>query len=169
MVHGLASQLGGGLAITSRPGQGTTVDLWLPLSPFPAEGDNHDRNVDVAPKVPGTALLVDDEDLVCLSTADMLMDLGYEVVEAVSAEEALRWVGEGLRPDLVVTVHLISYLSGVELARALRAQWPDLPVLTVSGYAEMDGIAPGLPLLTKPFRASELAAKLAGLEGDPAG
>jgi CheY-like chemotaxis protein len=107
--------------------------------------------------------LVDDEDLVRMSTADMLMDLGYEVVEARSAEEALRMVQEGLHPDLVVTDHLMPGMSGVDLAHDLRSRWVDLPVLIVSGYAEADGLAAGLPRLTKPFRSSELAASLADL------
>jgi CheY-like chemotaxis protein len=109
---------------------------------------------------------VDDEDLVRMSTADLLMDLGYEVVEATSAEEALRLVSEGLYPDLVVTDHLMPGLSGVDLGRELRSGQPDLPVLIVSGYAEMDGIAPGFPRLTKPFRAAELAASLSTLMSD---
>jgi CheY-like chemotaxis protein len=108
---------------------------------------------------------VDDEDLVRMSTADMLADLGYEVVEARSAEEALRAVEDGLSPDLVVTDHLMPGMSGVDLARALRERRPDLAVLIVSGYAEVDGVAPGLPRLAKPFRAAELEASLAGLGG----
>ncbi len=98
-----------------------------------------------------------------MSTADMLMDLGYEVVEASSAEEALRLVEEGLAPDLVVTDHLMPGLSGLDLARELRSCRPDLPVLIISGYAQTDGIAPSFPRLTKPFRSAELAASLAGL------
>jgi PAS domain S-box-containing protein len=163
MVHGLASQLGGGLAITSRPGQGTTVSVWLPISTVAVEEDGQTLDTPKAAQAQGTALLVDDEDLVRMSTADMLMDLGYEVVEAQSAEEALRLVGEGLQPDLVVTDHLMPGLSGLELARDLRARRRDLPVLIVSGYAEMDGIAPGFARLTKPFRSAELAASLADL------
>jgi CheY-like chemotaxis protein len=163
MVHGLAEQLNGGMTITSSPGQGTTVDLWLPISPFAAEEDGPRPDPASTPNAHGTALLVDDEDLVRMSTADMLMDLGYEVVEAQSAEEALRMVQEGLRPDLVVTDHLMPGMSGVDLARDLRSRRPDLPVLIVSGYAEADGVAPGLPRLTKPFRSAELAACLAAL------
>jgi CheY-like chemotaxis protein len=163
MVHGLASQLEGALTITSSPGQGTTVDLWLPISPFAAEEDEPSTNPTSAPRTRGRALLVDDEDLVRMSTADMLMDLGYEVVEARSAEEALQIVGEGLHPDLVVTDHLMPGMSGVDLARDLRHRWPELPVLIVSGYAEVEGLAPGFQRLTKPFRSAELAASLTAL------
>ncbi len=163
MVHGLASQLGGGLTISSRPGAGTTVDLWLPISAGAIfeEGRSH-RPASVAQAV-GTVLLVDDEDIVRMSTADMLTDLGYEITEARSAEEAMRLVEEGFRPDLVVTDHLMPGLSGVDLARSFRARLPGLPVLIVSGYAEMDGVAPGIARLSKPFRASELAKSLADL------
>jgi CheY-like chemotaxis protein len=111
----------------------------------------------------GTALLVDDEELVRMSTADMLLDLGYEVVEANSAEDALRLISGGLRPDLLVTDHLMPGMSGVELARALRSDRPQLPVLIVSGYAEAESIAPEIPRLTKPFRNAELAVSLTAI------
>jgi PAS domain S-box-containing protein len=163
MVHGLASQLGGGLTIDSSPGRGTIVELWLPMSSLPVEEDHQPSPAAVARPALGTALLVDDEDLVRMSTADMLMDLGYEVVEAQSGEEALRLVDEGLRPGVVVTDHLMPGISGVDLLHELRSRRPDLPVLIVSGYAEVDGIAPGLPRLTKPFRSAELVARLATL------
>jgi CheY-like chemotaxis protein len=167
MVHGLALQLNGALGISSRPGEGTTIDLWLPVSSQTADlGQGALQNV-AAPKARGTALLVDDEDLVRMSTADMLMDLGYEVVEAASAEEALRLVGGGLAPDLLVTDHLMPGMTGAELAAELRARQADLPVLIVSGYAEAEAIAPGLPRLTKPFRNAELAASLAAMVAVP--
>jgi CheY-like chemotaxis protein len=141
----------------------------LPISAVAAEEDGPSSSTAKAPKAQGTALLVDDEDLVRMSTADMLMDLGFEVTEATSAEEALRLIGEGLYPDLVVTDHLMPGMSGVDLARNLRSRRPGLPVLIVSGYAEMDGVAPGFPRLTKPFRSAELAASLANLMHDTAG
>jgi CheY-like chemotaxis protein len=160
MVHGLASQLDGSMTISSSPGEGTTVELWLPISPSCADGDGRRP-----PELPqrgrlGTALLVDDEDLVRMSTAAMLMDLGYEVVEARSAEEAIRNVRDGLHPDLLVTDHLMPGMNGAELARQIKTLIPGLPVLIVSGYAEAEGIAPEIPRLAKPFRTSELAESL---------
>ena len=100
----------------------------------------------------GTVLLVDDEEQVRMSTAAMLSDLGYEVVEADGAERAMDMVRDGLQPDLVVTDHLMPGMNGTDLARRLRTQEPHLPVLIVSGYADVEGIAPDLPRLTKPFR-----------------
>jgi PAS domain S-box-containing protein len=163
MVHGLALQLDGALAISSRPGEGTVVDLWLPESLATPEPSDLVARDSARGCGLGTALLVDDEELVRLSTADMLVDLGYEVIEADCAEAALRLVSEGLEPDLLVTDHLMPGMTGVELAQFLRTGRPRLPILIISGYAEEDGIDTALARLTKPFRNAELAASLAAL------
>src|SRR4029078_1673353 len=110
----------------------------------------------------GRALVVDDEPLVRMSTAEMLSELGYAVVEAGSAEEALQRVRGGLRPNLLVTDHLMPGMSGTVLGLALRAQYPELQILVVSGYANNEGITPHLARLTKPLRSAELEARLAG-------
>jgi hypothetical protein len=81
MVHGLASQLGGALALSSKPGLGTNVELWLPQAPEPTETEDSPV-VPAAGSGKGTVLLVDDEVLIRMSTADMLAEAGYEVVEA---------------------------------------------------------------------------------------
>ncbi|MFS0774014.1 PAS domain-containing protein [Sphingomonas sp. 1P08PE] len=163
MVHGLVAQLGGKLMIDSAPDAGTTIELWLPVSlvPVAVPGD--------APATPaallerGTALLVDDEDLVRMTTADMLGDLGFDVVETSTAEEALHQIDGGLAPAVVVTDHLMPGMTGADLASRLRSLRPDLPVLIVSGYAEADGIAIDTARLTKPFRNADLAASLAAI------
>lgn len=160
MVHGLAAQLGGEMTISSRPGLGTRIDLWLRVAARPAEADRQGK-VDVTSNATGSVLLVDDEDLVRSSTADILADLGYAVIEASSAEEALRLVSEGLRPDHLVTDHLMPGMNGVELARLLKRQIPELRLLVISGYAEAEGVAADLPRLEKPFRRADLARVLA--------
>ena len=99
-----------------------------------------------------------------LSTADMLIDLGYAVVEASSAEEALKLVDRGLQPDVLITDHLMPGITGTELARMLQGSRPGTKVLIVSGYADADGVAPDLPRLTKPFRSVDLAESLAALD-----
>ncbi len=159
MVHGLASQLGGGLAISTRPGIGTCVELYLPASDEaapPAERCEHSLT---NPAV-GTVLLADDEELVRASTADMLSELGYIVVEAASAEDALQLADAGQHFDLLVTDHLMPGLSGTELAQEIRRRQPRARVLVISGYAEIDGIAQDVSRLVKPFRQADLAAKL---------
>jgi CheY-like chemotaxis protein len=161
MVHGLALQLGGALTIRSEPGEGTEVALFLPVS-----GSVRQEPV-LAPtcagpaRRSGRALLVDDEDLVRHSTADMLADLGYDVIEAASGEEAVAMLDDGVAFDLLVTDHLMPGLSGTELARLVRARRPGVAILLVSGYAETDGVASSLARLTKPFRQRELAERLA--------
>jgi CheY-like chemotaxis protein len=130
------------------------------VSAEPAEAAERAGTAAPEAKAIGTALLVDDEELVRATTADMLTDLGYEVIEAASGEEALKAVRGGLRLDLLVTDHLMPGMTGVDLARAVREQRPGTPVLIVSGYAEAEAIAPDLPRLTKPFRQADMAAIL---------
>lgn len=155
MVHGLASQLGGALVINSRVGVGTNMELWLPQTTAAVVQAEPADNAGVS-SFSGRVLLVDDEELVRLSTADMLVDLGYEVIEAVSAEQALQLLGSK-KIDLLVTDHLMPGMTGVDLVREVRRQSPAMPVLLVSGFAEVDGLDAALPRLVKPFRKDELA------------
>jgi CheY-like chemotaxis protein len=157
MVHGLAAQLDGALHIASHPGLGTKVELWLPVGKDAIEEPEAVASIE-GRTVSGTALVVDDEELVRASTSDMLRDMGYSVVETECGEEALQLLTEGLRPDLLVTDHLMPGISGTELAREVRVRLPSTPVLVVSGYADVEGIAPDLPRLTKPFRQADLVA-----------
>ncbi|HEY0147590.1 MAG TPA: PAS domain-containing protein [Allosphingosinicella sp.] len=162
MAHGLAAQLGGALTIDSKLGVGTRVELWLPAAETSAEPAEPLSGLPLR-RASGTALLIDDEDLVRASTADMLAELGYRVAEASSAEEALKLIDGGLSPDIVVTDHLMPGMTGTELAQILFGRNSGIPVLIVSGYAEDEGIAPDLPRLTKPFRQAELAVAVAAL------
>jgi PAS domain S-box-containing protein len=159
MVHGLAAQLGGALTIDSRPGLGTDVQLWLPTTTTSPEAAG--RVEEAGPvTMAGRALVVDDEEVVRASTADMLADLGYHITEADSAEQAWDLIQGGLAPDLLVTDHLMPGRTGTDLAREVLARLPATRVLIVSGYAEADEIAPDLPRLVKPFRQAELATAL---------
>jgi PAS domain S-box-containing protein len=165
MAHGLAAQLGGALTIASQPGLGADVSIWLPTTQEPPPSAAESRVPADGPLHAGAALLVDDEEYIRLSTADMLADLGFRVHEAASGEAALTVMDAGLAPDLLITDHLMPGMTGVELARAVRARRPQTRVLIVSGFAEAEGIDPGLPRLTKPFVQSDLAAALAELVG----
>jgi PAS domain S-box-containing protein len=168
MVHGLAAQLGGGLTIVSELGRGTAVELWLPVSLGPLGNADATRPAPTPVMSRRCALLVDDEELVRMSTCDMLADLGYDVIEANSAEQALRLLDEGAAPDLLITDYLMPGIGGAKLVKEVRARKPWLPILIVSGYAEPDGIAQDLPRLTKPFQSAELAQSLAKLARDDA-
>ncbi|WP_084584015.1 PAS domain-containing protein [Sphingomonas azotifigens] len=158
MVHGLASQLGGTLGLSSRPGEGTVVELWLPVSaevPATIEAPRHDPHIGN-----GLVLLVDDEDIVRGTAAEMLRALGYQVQLADSAEAALRMLDAGLAPDLLVTDHLMPGMTGTDLARAVRGRLGDVPTLIVSGYAEVEGLSRDFAYLPKPFRQADLARAL---------
>jgi YesN/AraC family two-component response regulator len=82
------------------------------------------------------------------------------VVEARSAEEALRLIDAGGKFDVLVTDHLMPGMTGADLAREVHGRRPQARILLVSGYAEVEGVAAELPRLAKPFRQADLAAKL---------
>jgi PAS domain S-box-containing protein len=162
MVHGLASQLGGGLVIDSKPGIGTTIELWLPLSDQTVPVS--DASIEVSARLPnhvGRALVVDDEEAVRISAVDMLTELGFEVVEAASAEQALEVLENGHQVDVLLTDHLMSGMSGSALVYEVRNRWPLVRTVVVSGYADVEGIGSDLLRLNKPFRQTELAEVLA--------
>ena len=92
MVHGVAAQSGGAMRITSRPGDGTTVELWLPLSETALDGECSTRG-SVVRQLPADhvrVMVVDDDPLVVASTAAMLEDIGHTVTEALSGARASR-------------------------------------------------------------------------------
>lgn len=162
MVQGLAAQSGGALRLRSRPGQGTTVDLWLPKS-----RDVHAKApvASPAPAAPQRRLrilLIDDDALVRMGTVDMLEDLGHVVTEAGSAAEALTVLQAGRTSvDVVITDQAMPGMRGTELAGELARKYPALPVILATGYAELpNGDDPGLPRLSKPFRQEDLVAML---------
>lgn len=167
MVHGLAKQLGGAMVIESKLGIGTTIDLLLPITKSIIEKPADVSQPTASFVHAGTALLVDDEDLVRISTAAALSRLGYNVIEAPSAEHALGLLQNGLSPDVVVTDHIMPGMNGTELARYVQDQCPAAKILIISGYADAEGIASDLPRLTKPFRNVQLAAALATLGATP--
>jgi CheY-like chemotaxis protein len=163
MIHGLAAQLGGWLELASTRGVGTTVEMWLPVAPkVDAPASMRPEPEAPAGEGAGVVLLVDDEDLIRGATSQMLADLGYTVLEAGSAREGLEHLRDP-RVRLVVTDHLMPGMTGTELAREIQAVRPSLPILIISGYADLDDVAPDLPRLMKPFREAELSAALTAL------
>ncbi len=168
MAHGLALQLGGALTISSVPGLGTNVELWIPASETQHLPQSTVESLDNPAAAAGTILLVDDEELVRQSTADMLSELGYDVIEAASAGEALKIFGSNKTFDMLVTDHLMPGMNGADLVAEIQRFRPDLPVLIVSGYADAGGIPEYLPRLTKPFRQADLLSVLGEIANAPA-
>jgi signal transduction histidine kinase/CheY-like chemotaxis protein len=164
MVHGLAAQLGGVLNIRSRPGEGTTAEIWLPEAPEAASSQDLEARPLVGAPRQATILLVDDEELVRVATADMLGDLGYEVIEANSGAEALRLLRLGDEPDLMITDYLMPGMNGVQLIENARAIAPEMQVMLITGYSTVaEGPGASVARLAKPFRQSDLAALVADL------
>ncbi|AWN42638.1 MHYT domain-containing protein [Methylobacterium durans] len=161
MVHGLAEQSGGRLVLSSEKGKGTTAEIWLPLA---EEGASTARPAD-ATESEATAsaykslrvLVVDDDALVLANTAEMLEDLGHTVVQAASGREALNALRHRRDVDLIITDHAMPEMTGVQLAAAIRADRPDLPIILASGYTDLpEGTGSGLPRLNKPFSQTAL-------------
>lgn len=162
MVHGFAEQCGGSLIISSERGSGTTVSLWLPVAREDANATDEERP---APSIltlsdqPLVILAVDDDDLVLTNTAGMLEELGHTVFQAGSGADALRMLAEG-EVDLVITDHAMPNMTGAQLADALDETHPGLPVIIITGYAELPPHATKRLRLDKPFKQAELARML---------
>jgi PAS domain S-box-containing protein len=165
MVHGLAVQSGGRFSISSRPGEGTTAEIWLPVASEVPDA----RSVDDSESSPSAVsprrlsiLVVDDDPLVLLNTVTMLEDDGHSVASAISAHEALSILRSGRQIDLVISDQAMPEMTGAELVSVIRADWPDVPVIIATGYAELTIPADrDLPKLTKPFDQRDLARAIA--------
>lgn len=163
MAHGFAEQCGGRLVLDSCPGEGTTAHIWLPVAEGVATEQAGEAGAE--PRAPASeqlvVLAVDDDALVLTNTAAMLEDAGHRVLQATSGKLALQLLGEN-RVDMLITDFAMPEMSGAELAEAAQAGWPGLPVLLVSGYAELAaGTAEDLPRLAKPFRQEQLLRGIA--------
>ncbi|TXC72469.1 response regulator [Sphingomonas ginsenosidivorax] len=161
MVHGLAAQSGGTLTLTSEPGAGTSVELWLPATEEAAVDLGEQVAEPVVARQAATVLLVDDEELVRAATADMLRDIGYTVIEVGSATQALSAVRSGLAADVLVSDYLMPGMTGGQLIHELRTIGVQLPALLVTGYAAAGEDVPAdVQRLAKPFRQVDLAARV---------
>jgi CheY-like chemotaxis protein len=94
----------------------------------------------------------------------MLGDLGYEVIEASSAAEALRLLRSGDAPDLMITDYLMPGMNGAELIEHARPLAPSTRLMLITGYSNVaEGPAAAVPRLAKPFRQADLAEMVASL------
>jgi CheY-like chemotaxis protein len=164
MVLGVTEQSGGQFVLQSRKGEGTTAEIWLPVasadlvtgSDLRVEAESPD------PVCPVTVLVVDDDPLVLMNTAAMLDDVGHRVLEASSGAQALRILRHSQDVDLMITDQVMPNMTGTELIAAARSEWPDLPVVLATGYAELPaGTDPKLPKLAKPYRQETLVRVIA--------
>jgi CheY-like chemotaxis protein len=173
-VLGFAQQSGGGVCVTSKPGEGTTVFIYLPrteqriarkqpVAATPAASEPVGANI----------LLIDDDNAVREVTATMLRDLGYQVHEAGSGGAALDLLEREPAIDLLLVDFAMPGMSGADVARHAQSLRPALPTVFITGYADhraLGGVSES-HIVGKPFQPHELAQKvraaLAGSEPPP--
>jgi signal transduction histidine kinase len=165
MVHGFVNQSGGAVQIESAPGSGTTVRLYLPKAEVGIEAEPAAQPASAAPSRAGeSVLLVDDDAIARMGTAMALRELGYEVQEAGSGDEALAVLRRAARPiDLVITDYAMPGMTGTELARLVRERQPGTKVMMITGYAASplgEDQARIAEVIHKPFRMEELATRV---------
>ncbi len=166
LVHGIVSDLGGGIDVVSRVGQGSRFETWLPVG-----GEIPRPEVAEAEELPlaagETVMIVDDERALVALMEEMLARLGFEPVGFESSAAALRaFQAQPQRFDVVLTDEVMPELTGTQLAREIRRLRPGVPILLMSGYggsqlnarAASQGVS---EVLRKPLQSRELAEALA--------
>jgi two-component system cell cycle sensor histidine kinase/response regulator CckA len=162
-VYGIVKQSGGYIFADSRPGQGATFTIYLPV---------HSSGTVVAVRAParpkqtdlwgsGTVLLVEDEAMVRAVAERALSRQGYTVLSAENGEAALELLETCQAPDLLISDVVMPTMDGPTMARHVRERYPHLPILFISGYAEeqlrrsidLENVA----FLPKPFSVQQLA------------
>jgi CheY-like chemotaxis protein len=164
-IYGFVKQSGGHATITSAPGEGTMVELFLPATPAPAMIAA--APAAVSPQIPEgngrRVLVVEDNDSVRRLTCRRLSELGYHVAEAANALAALEVLAEDAAFDMIFSdIVMPGGLSGLDLAREVAYHFPHVHVLLTTGYAEemLHSPVEDLPvpaLLRKPYNQAELA------------
>ena len=159
-IHGFAAQAGGRAELHSTEGAGTIVSILLPKSDKALTAIADEAGAATLPERV-CVLLVEDNVQVRSFAEDLLKDLGCEVLSAESADRALAILADA-NPDLVLTDIVMPGMSGIELAAEIGRLRPGLPVVLATGYSEQ--AARGnerLPIVLKPYSASDLSAALA--------
>ncbi|MGJ7916073.1 ATP-binding protein [Massilia sp. LXY-6] len=163
-AYAFATQSQGVLALSSTPGQGTTVELYLPrstqpLSPQPARGGHT-----AALQASGRVLFVEDDVLVREAVAHGLEEAGFEVLVAADGERALAMIEGGLDIDVAFSdIVMPGKISGIDLAGILRERRPGLPVVLATGYTDQRATVPGVQMLAKPYDIGQLVELLSDL------
>ncbi|KAK45575.1 histidine kinase [Caballeronia jiangsuensis] len=170
MAYGFVKQSGGHIRIYSEVGHGTTVRVYLPRSSMGAIDPVVWRSTPIAGGTE-TILVVEDDQKVQATVIEMLTDLGYTVLKADNADQALVVLSSGVHVDLVFTdVVMPGSLKSPEMARRAVESRPHLKVLFTSGYTQnaiVHGgrLDPGVELLSKPYSREDLAFKIRQMLG----
>jgi CheY-like chemotaxis protein len=173
MANGFAEQSGGGLHISSSPGRGTTVTLWLPVAedglPDTPECPEPVASIACHGRVP-RLLLVDDDDIVRDVTAEVMEATGFIVLRAASAAAAISLLDANADVDILVSDLSMPDMDGVQLIHEAQRRRPGLPAILLTGFATLaaelavDGSAGGeFSLLRKPIQGKHLAERATAL------
>jgi signal transduction histidine kinase/CheY-like chemotaxis protein len=163
-AYAFATQSQGSLTLSSTPGQGTRVELYLPrstlpLSPQPGRGAQTETL-----RSSGRILFVEDDALVRETVARGLEEAGFEVLVAANGERALAMIEAGLDVDVAFSdIVMPGKISGIDLAGILHERRPGLPVVLATGYTDQRATVPGVQVLAKPYEIGQLVALLSGL------
>jgi PAS domain S-box-containing protein len=162
-VHGFANQSGGAVSVTSEPGRGAAVTIFLPRSRAAVKPDAEEGLRASDDTGHGTVLMVEDSREVADVTATLLEQLGYRVVRAENATDALRHLRQGIELDLLVSdIVMPGAMDGIALAQVCREQYRNLPVLLTSGFSEAAEAVNGrFDILRKPFELAALERAIA--------
>jgi two-component system cell cycle sensor histidine kinase/response regulator CckA len=158
LVYGIITNHGGGVAISSSPGMGTSARIYLP-----ADKSLVREVISVGKELRGSAtvLVVDDESLVLTMAETILSDFGYNVLTASNGQKALNVLNQpGTKVDLVITDLVMPGMGGRELMERIRQLDPGLPVMPTSGYVLPEDKKNGAGYLQKPFTTTELLLKV---------
>jgi PAS domain S-box-containing protein len=166
MVYGFARQSDGQAAISSEPGRGTTVTIFLPRHRGEPAATSFGDAAAEAPQGgrEETVLVVEDELIVRDLVVEVLSEMGLRVLQAVDGPSGLRVLESPARIDLLVSDVGLPAMNGRQMAEEGRRRRPNLPVLFITGYAENAALSgflePGMELITKPFSVEALVSRV---------
>jgi signal transduction histidine kinase/ActR/RegA family two-component response regulator len=172
MARAFAEQSGGALTISSAPGSGTTVTLWLPATQAAAVADAAEPAVPAALDGRRHVLVVDDDALVRRTMIHSLADAGFVLSDAADGAGALDHIDSGRTVDILLTDLVMPGMNGLELIRAAHRRRPGLPAILLTGHMgvvedDEPGARGDVIVLRKPVPPAQLAARLAAaLEGN---
>ena len=162
-VYGMTQQSGGTARVISSIGAGTVVQMWLRCAAMPDAVEPSAQET-ASPKANRGAriLVVEDDSAVRTSMVESLEVLGYVVTQAADGESGLSELRQQA-PDLMITDYLMPGMTGAELVEKVAHQYPGLPIIIATGYADMravDVVIGSNTILKKPFQLADLAASV---------
>lgn len=175
MIYGYMRQTGGAAVIDSQEGRGTVVALYFRRAGEVADFEDSVPLSDApGAKRRDSVLVVEDDETVRALAVELLKDMGFQVMQASTGNEAMALLSGALQFDLLVSDVGLPGPNGRQVADYAREKLPDIRVILMTGYAEQAAmnprfLGPGMELLVKPFDAQALVSKVQALAGRPPG